>query len=97
MLEASQHEKTVHLWGQVQNTRANTIIWDLIWRCNFYIDTYNHARVALIQLRAIDARIWDTFSQLSVKDTYRQNPRARREVIETGKQPSVETILHSTR
>lgn len=80
MLEASQHEKTVHSRGQAQNTRANSIIQDLIRRRDFFIETYNYARVALIQLGAIDAQIRDSFPQLSVKDTYRQDPGARREV-----------------
>jgi hypothetical protein len=75
-----EHDKVVHTRGQDQNTRANNQIRDHIRERDLLIAHYNASRQALISLGEGDDAIAQSYPVLTVKDTFRKWPEARRQI-----------------
>jgi hypothetical protein len=81
-LSALHHHKKVHLRGQEQNTWSLHVIRNETKRRNAIMSTYNAARKAILYL-AVDSRkeeLTERYPPLSVADTFRKPPEARRAV-----------------
>jgi hypothetical protein len=75
-----EHDKLVHTRGQDQNTRANNQIRDHARERDLLIAHYNAARQALINLGQSNDPVALAYPELTVRDTYRKWPEARRQI-----------------